>query len=384
MVPHLLLDEALEHRSSLKYLGSDTEGNDLVTFSAPSYGAMTLYIDRKSRQLSGVEYLKDMPLLGDTPIRWQFKDYKWVEGIGLYPTGYTVSLKKRLLKDIHYTEIRSSIPQEQLFTVPDSIDVPEMPDPPANGEPEAAVSEAPPRDPVKLADGVYVFPHIRSGFHPMVIEFDEYLMVVDAPAGWLEMQQLPAMQWVDGATSSSTGRKLIRAIRQKLSGKPIRYVTLTHWHSDHVGGIRPFIDEGSDILASPVTAPMISKAAKNRFTLEPDELTGRDIAPAIEIVKGERAISDGTMEVRLIDVGTNPHADGMLVVYLPKQKILYQSDLFEPIPLRVFPTKSRVPVMKWFVKWLDNSGLEVEKIYAIHAGLRVTEEHLQAIRDLED
>lgn len=382
MVPHLLLEEALANRASLKYLGKDSKDNDLVSFASPSYGPLTLYINSDSHYLAGVEYLKDMPLLGDTPVRWRFKEYESVEGIGPYPTGYTVSLNGKILKDITYTTLQAGLENARVLSVPDSIDVPEMPDPPAGGEPEAPVTEAPARDPVKLGDGVHVFPHIRSGFHPMVIEFDEYLMVIDTPAGWLEMQQLPAMQWVDGVTSSSTGRKLLTAIREKLSDKPIRYVALTHYHSDHAGGIRPFIDEGATILASSVTATVIRQAARNRFTLEPDELTDTDITPTIEVVNGERTVSDGNMEVRLIDVGDNPHADGMLVAYLPEKKFLYQSDLFEPSNMNFFPNKSRVLVMNWFVHWLDNSGLDVESIYAIHAGLRVTDEHLNHIRNM--
>lgn len=382
MIPHLLLEEAYANRETLKYLGKDSKGRDLVSFVDPSYEPLTLYFDPQTGYLIGVEYLKDMPLYGDTSIRWRFKDYDSVEGIGPYPSGYTVFLNDKILKDISYTTIQAGIEHADVMTVPDSINVPEMPDPPKEGDPEAPVSESPIRDPIKLAEGVHVFPHIRSGFHPMVIEFDNFLMVVDTPAGWLEMQQLPAMQWVDGATSSSTGRKLLRGIREKLSDKPVRYVALTHYHSDHAGGIRPFLAEDAIVLASPVTAPVIEQAAENPFTLEPDALTGTDISPTIEIVDGERVISDGTMEVRLIDVGENPHAGGMLVVYLPQQKILYQSDLFEPISMQAFPSKSRLPVMKWFVDWLDNSGLDVEKVYAIHAGLRVTDEHLEFIRNM--
>lgn len=385
MLPRLLLEEALEHRHTLNYLGSDSEGNELVSFVSPSYGTLTLYIDSDSRYLAGVEYLKDMPLLGDTPVLWHFKEYRFVEGVGPYPSGYTVTLNGRLLKDIDYGTIQAEAHEAPIMSVADSIQVPEMPEPPASGsgEPDYAAEESPVRDPIELADGVYVLPHIRPGFHPMVVEFEEFLMVIDTPAGWLEMQQLPAMQWVDGATSSSTGRKLLSAIREKISGKPVRYAALTHHHSDHAGGIRPFIAAGATVLASEATATVVRNAAKNRFTLEPDELTGKEILPDIEIVNGERTISDGSMEVRLIDVGENPHAGGMLVAYLPEHKILYQSDLFEPIPMRVFPSMSRAPVMKWFVSWLDNSGLDVERVYAIHAGLRVTEEHLNHIRNMK-
>jgi len=38
--------------------------------------------------------------------------------------------------------------------------------------------------------------------------------------------------------------------------------------------------------------------------------------------------------------------------------------------------------MRWFVELLDESGLDPERIYAIHGSARVTEEHLSQIRAL--
>lgn len=383
MVPQLLLEEALKNRSTLKYIGKSPEGWDVISFDAPSYGSLTLLLNPDTNHLEGVEYLKDMPLLGDILVRWQFKNYKEFDGVGLYPSGYSVTIQNKLLKVINYTTVIGQADISDLFSIPDSIEIPVMPEPPTIEAQEAPISEDPVRDPVEVTENVYVFPNIRSGFHPMVIEFNEFLMAIDTPAGWFEMHQLPAMQWADEATSSSTGRRLLHAMQQQFPDKPVRYAALTHHHSDHAGGIRPFIAEGTAILASQVTAPVIEQAANNRFTLAPDELTGTDIKPTIEIVDGERTISDENMKVRLIDVGENPHANGMLVAYLPNQKILYQSDLFEPIPMHLFPSKSRIPVMKWFVNWLDSTGLDVDRVYSIHGSLRVTEEHLETIRKME-
>ena len=383
MIPHMLVDEAMLNRKSLKYLGKNANGNDMVSFHSDTYGSITILIDKKTKFIRGVEYLKDMPLKGDSIIRWRFKDYKEISEFGFYPTGYTVSLNDEMLKDISYTSINTSGENSSLSTIPDNIDIPEMPDPPAEGNTETEPVPTTIPDAVQLADNVYVMPHIRPGFHPMVIEFNEYLMVVDTPAGWHEVHQLPAMQWVDGATSSSTGTRLLEGIRQKISEKPIKYVVLTHHHSDHAGGIRPFVAEGATLLSSESTASVLKEAVENSFTLEPDQLTHQQLTPKIEVIHNKHTISDDRMEVQLIDVGKNPHAEGMLVVHLPNQKILYQSDLFEPTNINFFPNKARIPVMKWFVNWLDNSELDYEQLYAIHAGLRITDEHLEIIRQLD-
>ena len=88
------------------------------------------------------------------------------------------------------------------------------------------------------------------------------------------------------------------------------------------------------------------------------------------------------MEVRLLDVGPNPHADGMLAVWVPSARILYVADLFDPRSERFFPPRDRVPVMRWFVDWFDRSGLDPAAIYAAHGQARVTEEQLDVIRSL--
>ncbi len=74
----------------------------------------------------------------------------------------------------------------------------------------------------------------------------------------------------------------------------------------------------------------------------------------------------------------------MIQRFLPKQKILYQSDLFEPFNVERSPNSARVPVMKWFVKWLDGSDLKPEKICAIHGSARVSDEQIEKIRSLNN
>jgi hypothetical protein len=63
----------------------------------------------------------------------------------------------------------------------------------------------------------------------------------------------------------------------------------------------------------------------------------------------------------------------LMALRLSGQKMLYQSDLFMPSS-NSFPDPARVPVMTWFVDWLDRSDLEVETIYAVHGSARVTDE----------
>ncbi|MEE8118614.1 MAG: MBL fold metallo-hydrolase [Gammaproteobacteria bacterium] len=384
MVPDYLLQLALQNRQTLRSLGETRFAGKIanaVSFTLPSSETLTLYIARRTKLVLGAEYLLDMPQRGDTVVTWIYGKYQDVPGLGLYPIGYRIELDGELLKSIRYQEISAGI-NETYLTIPEDIVVPERPTTVATDTPEPQEPLLP--EPRELAAGVYLVPNIRGGFHVLLVEFPEYLLVVDTPSGYFEMQQLPAMNWVEGETSSSVGRRLLAVAKKHFPEKPVRYAVLTHCHGDHSGGVRPFIAAGTTILATQHTAPEIEKTARNRFTLVPDELTGKSMPPILEIVDQRHVIKDGNQEVQLIELGNNPHSESMLAIWLPESKLLYVADLFEPIPMHVFPDPARVPAMKWFVNWLDNSGLEPETIVAIHGTAMVTTEHLDKIRQLAD
>ena len=91
------------------------------------------------------------------------------------------------------------------------------------------------------------------------------------------------------------------------------------------------------------------------------------------------------MAMRLIELPAgNPKADNYLMVYLPKQKLLYATAFIYPLPESVFPPRESIPLSKYFVDWLDASGLDVELIYNVHGMGLVEDWHLQTIRDLAD
>lgn len=378
IVPHLLLEDALARRRTLRHLGR-LGGEEAVSFVLPSGEALTLRIDAERRLLRGFEYLLDLPLLGDTAVRWRYGDYRRVPGIGLYPAGYRIELGDRVLKEVRYEAIRAGVEEAAVLREPEGMSFPDPP-PPPEPAPPTADAEPPALPEVReLADGVYLAVGVRGGFHPLFVELSDSVLVVDAPAGYHELQMVPAVDWAGEVTSSSVGRRLLDAIRATVPDKPVRYLVLTHHHGDHAGGVRPFLAAGATVIASEATRPVIERAADATLRLEPDELSGREVSPTVEVVDGERTISDALRKVQILDVGPNPHAEGMLVVYLPEERILYQSDLFMPSGSG-FPDPARVPVMRWFVEWLDRSGLDPEAIYAIHGSARVTEEHLAAIR----
>ena len=72
---------------------------------------------------------------------------------------------------------------------------------------------------------------------------------------------------------------------------------------------------------------MIREILTLPHTLKSDSLFESEIEPQIETVTDRKPITDGTRTVELMYV-PNPHANGFLAIYLPKERLIFESDLF--------------------------------------------------------
>ena len=85
--------------------------------------------------------------------------------------------------------------------------------------------------------------------------------------------------------------------------------------------------------------------------------------PKIEAVVGDkRVFQDATRTVEMHHIKGLPHADGMLVVYLPKEKILVYADMFNLPPAdNPVPNPPVVGTMV-FLANMERLKLEPERI----------------------
>lgn len=201
-----------------------------------------------------------------------------------------------------------------------------------------------PSEPVveKLGDGLYL---LRGSYNRLFAVFHDHIVVFEAPLN---------------SRYSETALQLIRAA---VSGKPIRYVVATHFHYDHVAGLRPFVAEGVTILTTPDAKSVIERVASARHTMHPDALSRNPQAPRIEVVAGERVLDDGTNRVELYDFGPHEHVAQLLVAYFPKQKLLFVADAWDIISTDlVIAGADTVSV----AKKIQELGLQVEQIIPVH------------------
>jgi len=108
----------------------------------------------------------------------------------------------------------------------------------------------------------------------------------------------------------------------KLTPQPIKYVVVGSEHGDHTGGISAF-PAGVVYLAHPFSAPRIKQPT--------------------EPVADKRVISLGGTEIDVLFLG-RAHTGGDLEVYLPREKILFMSEVFSN---RIFPSMANGYPSEW-------------------------------------
>jgi glyoxylase-like metal-dependent hydrolase (beta-lactamase superfamily II) len=351
-VPQTLVINALDRASRLRSLGrTDFLGraHNAVSYANEDGAEIALYFDSTTNLLSKFEVLGTDPFMGDVVTEFAFSGYKTEDGIPI-AQGRTVKVGGELNEDLRYEQLSFNT----------TLDA-------AMFKPPAGMTEAKPApqnaDPVtKLSENVYVV--LAGGYNVMFVGFKDYVFVMETPG------------------SDAVSNRAIEAIKKTIPGKPIKYVSVTHHHDDHAGGLRRYIAEGATLIAAPGERAFFEKITKSRFTIEPDELTRKPQPLKIETISsGKRVLTDGVMTVEIIDIGNGPHTEEMLVAYLPNEKIIFQGDLINRPANGDYPIANDTSVH--FLRWIDSKKLAVERIIPVHGTVTTMDEFRRAVADME-
>jgi glyoxylase-like metal-dependent hydrolase (beta-lactamase superfamily II) len=134
---------------------------------------------------------------------------------------------------------------------------------------------------------------------------------------------------VDAPTDEGQSKWVIDAAKAKYPGKPIKTLVLTHHHMDHTGGMRAFVAEGANIIVPAQDKAYFEQAAKRPHTVDNDAQQKANKPVSVEGVADTKSIKDDQEEITLLNI-PNPHVDGMFLVHLPKENILWVTDLVSP------------------------------------------------------
>jgi glyoxylase-like metal-dependent hydrolase (beta-lactamase superfamily II) len=238
--------------------------------------------------------------------------------------------------DIQVSNVQANAPV-QVVAVPDAVKAPAPP-----------VSRV---ESQKLAEGVW---YIGGGSHnSMAVEFRDFVTVIEGPL------------------NEERGLAVIAETRKLIPNKPIRYLVNTHHHFDHSSGMRPFVAEGAAIVTHQANREFYEKVhfSPAPRTLQPDRLflLNPDVVrdPVFELVNQKYVISDGARTLDVHPVLGLDHAGTMLVVHLPRERILVNADLYSP-PAQGAPLPKPNPNMRALQQTIQRLRLDVGQHVPIH------------------
>ena len=348
-LPHLILRQALERASTLRYLGTDTyngQKQEVVTFVMADAQQIALYVDAKTGLVSKYELLFTDPLRGEQASQISFENYASA-GKFKIPQQWNWRLAGDLAARYQVKAAFDPAAGERTVEIPSNYqNVAALPN---NFKPNVE----------KLADNVIVVQNIAApNYNTMAVAFKDYVVAIEGPG------------------TSDGADKVIEKIKEAFPNKPIRYVAVTHHHGDHIGGLRSFIAEGAIVVTTQANRGVIESTAASR---QPDRLAKSPRKPEFLFVEGgRRVLTDGDQSVELIDVGPNPHAREMLIAWLPKQRIVFQGDLFFMPPNDAPQGPPQTSTIS-FAQKLKERNLAPEKIAAVHGRTATIEEFQRAM-----
>ena len=351
--PPKLILTALSQKSLRRLDDAELDGKRRAVVSFTDNGdEFRVYIDPETRLPAQTEILEDDPLEGDSSYTLSYGDWRKVDGLML-PFSLRYELNGRALQEEQITSMRDNAALAgDVFAIPESVRSEKTDAWPvasqwilrrvAGGVSYQDMGRPAEIQWVQLAPGVH---KIQGSSHAtIVVEMRDYLVAVEGPL--YEERTAP----------------VIKSIKEHFPGKPIRYVIPTHHHLDHAGGIRAFMAEGATIVVPFNAEKFYEKVARAPHTRRPDSLERDKSVVIVEAFGGgTRVIGDGTHSVEVYPLPL-PHADDLVVVYLPKERLLIEADHVSPRDGQVRPG----PRLDEFIPALDKLKLDVATIVGIH------------------
>jgi glyoxylase-like metal-dependent hydrolase (beta-lactamase superfamily II) len=273
---------------------TESEGGDIIAFTALGKYKMEGTID-DANHVAQIKTTIGTPVLGDTDLVGDFSNYKDYSGVQ-FPSSIRIVEGGSPLWDLTVSGVVPNAPFD-------------LPVPPA-----VASATAPPVQTVstKLADGVW---HVTGGsHHSVVVEFKDYVAVVEAPL------------------NEERSLAVIAEANKLVPNKPIRYLLTTHHHFDHSGGLRTYVAQGVPIVTHASNVAYFEKTTVAPATVMPDMQAKSRKNPTFEAVADKKVITDGKQTIEVYPTNGDAHTSEYTLIYLPGPKILVEADAYSPGP----------------------------------------------------
>ncbi len=298
-----------------------------ISFNIDKNTRVTLSVDAETGRVAMLEQLAPDPLLGVDTTRWTYFGAQTVDGLVL-PQRATVARRGITVLDIAITGARVD-DAAQIADADFAID------------PMYKPFEAPAMEVTEVRPGLWEVANAGQGnYRVHFIELADRLVAYDAPV------------------SPTESRAVIKKLREKVPSKPISHVVLSHFHDDHVSGVRAFAEAGATIVTTADAQPIVKRIAEAQVR------TGSVVdqpVPALKfaLVKGTLELGDATRKVTVFDTLGDPHVDHLLVLVDGGSRAVIAADAYsDTMPFN--------GVFDWTAQWIRSNQPAAELLLGAH------------------
>jgi glyoxylase-like metal-dependent hydrolase (beta-lactamase superfamily II) len=305
------------------------KGGTEVSFTVGGKYKMTGVINAQN-DVERVQTWIDQPIVGDMLVETVYSGYKDFGGVR-FPSRIVQSQDGFPSLDITVATVTANPAVD--IAVPDNVRT-------AQPAPVTVTSQ-------KLSDGVF---YLTGGsHHSLAVEMKDHIVLVDVPQ------------------TEQRALAVIAKAKEVIPNKPIRFLVTSHHHWDHLGGIRAAMDEGATIVTHQTNKAFLGRVARTPHTINPDRFSTSKKPVKIQVVGDMGKLTDGTRTIELHLLKGYEHTGDMLVVYLPKEKILAEPDAFTPPATPTTPlVVTAVPYAAALYDNIKRLNLDVQSIVPFH------------------
>jgi glyoxylase-like metal-dependent hydrolase (beta-lactamase superfamily II) len=324
--PHGAIQAARRFNATAGTQTVDGQALTALAFTVPNRLRATVYVDAAGL-VPRIDSTLSNAVAGDTAVVTRFADYRDAGGGVLFPMKITQSQGGGSVLDIAVAEVKLNVPAG--ISVPDNVRA---------AKENVAVD--------KVAEGVWL---LGGGSHNSVaVELADRIVLIESPL-------------YDGRAAA-----VFTAANALVSGKRVQTVVNSHHHFDHAGGLRYAAGEGATLVTSAIAKPYFERAFANPNRVNPDRLAASGRTPQITGVSGKHVIGDAMRTIEIHEIQGSVHAQGFLMAWLPKEKLLVQADAYTPAPPNSPPPPAPNANNVNLVQNLERLGLQPERIVPLH------------------
>ncbi|MCB9045069.1 MAG: hypothetical protein H6550_02900 [Chitinophagales bacterium] len=312
--PNLLLQVVLKDASRNSFIASEDKYH-IIRHNNRAGNAYFLYINSKTYYLEKIEQPMYDPVSGDYFRTITYSNYDVQDGYQA-PGKIVISRDSTVLYNLS-VDIREILPRVDYGTM--------------------RLSQK------DIGEWLYLVPMAKWNCKTVIADMKDFLVVFEPPG------------------TNEAGYTLIDNIKRAYPGKEIKYCVVSHQHPEHIGGIRPFMEDGAIIVTTEANRSYFQGIARNRHLFSPDVRVKKYITPKFLFVTlNKQEIKAGERVIQLFLLNKKSyHTDDYIISYIPSEKLLIEGDLIKTWNLkeRALDKKER-----GLVEFIDDMKINVKQV----------------------